>query len=72
MRAKPCATPRQRPLTPLCIPLRSLSGNVLCGIYSNGNGTYTAEGIIQLAGALEVNKTLQSIEYAIDSNLSTI
>ena len=35
-------------------------------------GTYTAEGIIQIAEALKVNKTLQSIEYAAESNLSTV
>ena len=43
----------------------SLSGNCLCGLHfyrGKMEGTYTAEGIIQIAEALKVNKTLQSIE----------
>ena len=35
-------------------------------------GMYIAEGIIQIAEALKVHKTLQSIEYAAESNLSAV
>ena len=58
----------------------SLSNNALCGLSETfdrrGNrrvvGTYTAEGIIQITEALKVNKTLQSIEYTVESNQSTV
>ena len=46
--------------------LLSLSNNQLCGldrdVLGNLTGAYTAEGIIHIAEALKVNKTLQSIE----------
>ena len=45
---------------------------MLCGIDKYGNGTYTPEAIIQIAEALKVNHTLQSIKYATDSNQFTI
>ena len=51
--------------------LLSLSNNQLCGVNRDGYGTYTAEGITQVAEALKVNKTLQSIEYAAEPNPST-
>jgi hypothetical protein len=51
--------------------LLSLSKNQLCGVNQVGYGTYTAEGITQVAEALKVNKTLQSIEYAAEPNPST-
>ena len=44
----------------------SLSSNQLCGVDHMGRGTYSADGIIQMAEALKVNKTLQSIEYAVN------
>jgi hypothetical protein len=43
---------------------------VLCGVTPSGDRTYSAEGIIQIAEALKVNQTLQSIKYAADSNQS--
>ena len=52
--------------------LLSLSRNQLCGIDPYGRGTYTAEGIMQIAEALKVNNTLQSIEYAVESNQSNV
>ena len=36
---------------------------MLCGLTPIGSGTYTSEGIMQIAEALKVNNTLQSIEY---------
>jgi len=42
----------------------SLSKNQLCGVNQVGYGTYTAEGITQVAEALKVNKTLQSIDVS--------
>jgi hypothetical protein len=52
--------------------LLSLSDNQLCGLDGSGRGTYTMEGIMQIAEALKVNNTLQSIEYAVESNESTV
>ena len=63
------------PLGPVDVSLsalRSLSQNALCGIGNYGLGTYTAEGIIQMAEALKVNKTLQGIEYVAESNWSAV
>ena len=44
---------------------------MLCGMNKYNNGTYTPEGIIQIAEALKVNQTLQSIKYATDPNQFT-
>ncbi len=56
---------RQQPLTVLAFPfLRSLDRNQLCGLDDDGEGTYTAEGIIAIAEMLKVNSTLQSIRCA--------
>eukprot|EP00966_Prymnesium_polylepis_P262791 6069638-Prymnesium_polylepis.2 len=52
--------------------LHSLSQNALCGLDEYGNGTYTAEGVIQIVEALKVNQTLQSIKYAAELNQSII
>ena len=49
-----------------------MSKNQLCGLDKYSRGTYTATGIIQICEALEVNQTLQSIEYAAESNQSTM
>ena len=38
-----------------------LSGNELCGLDEDGDGDYTAEGIIALAEALKVNGSLTKI-----------
>ena len=38
-----------------------LSGNELCGLDEDGDGDYTAEGIIALAEALKVNGSLASV-----------
>ena len=50
--------------------------NVLlaCSLRNNALTNYGQDmsGIIQITEALKVNMTLQSIEYATDSNLSTI
>ena len=48
----------------LCRPIvRSLAGNMLCGLYSDGSGTYTAEGIDALCDALKGNNTITSLKY---------
>ena len=71
------SNPHCEPLTPLrpvdttLSLLLCLRNNQLCGLTTWGSGTYTAEGIVQIAEALKVNKTLQSIEYAAEPNPST-
>ena len=40
---------------------RSLDANALCGIDEDGEGTYSAEGIVAISEMLKVNTTLQSI-----------
>ena len=42
----------------------SLSDNALCGIDEDGDGDYTAEGIVAISEMLKVNTTLQSIKCA--------
>ena len=44
--------------------LRSLDENQLCGLDEDGDGDYTAEGIIAITEMLKVNTTLQSIRCA--------
>jgi hypothetical protein len=39
-----------------------LSGNELCGLDNDGDGTYTAEGITAIADALRVNGGLTKIK----------
>ena len=39
-----------------------LSGNELCGLDEDGDGDYTAEGIIALAEALKVNGSLTRLD----------
>ena len=51
--------------------LLSLTNNQLCGIDEDGDGAYTAEGIVQISEALKVNQTLQSIKSAAESSQST-
>ena len=41
-----------------------LSGNELCGLDNDGDGTYTAEGITEIADALRVNGGLTSIDLS--------
>ena len=41
-----------------------LNNNQLCGLDLDGDGTYTAEGIIKLSDALKVNATLTSLRCA--------
>ena len=48
----------------VCLLFGSLSLNRLCGLDSFGDGTYTAEGIVQIAEVLKVNTTLQSVKCA--------
>ena len=43
----------------------SLDRNQLCGVDEDGEGTYTAEGIIMLSDALKINATLTSLRCAI-------
>ena len=44
---------------------RSLGNNLLCGLDEDGEGTYTAEGIVAIVEMLKVNTTLQSIRCVI-------
>ena len=41
-----------------------LNNNQLCGLDLDGDGTYTAEGIIKLSDALKVNKSLTLLRCA--------
>ena len=51
--------------TTFAYPVRSLDENQLCGVDEDGEGTYTAEGIIMLSDALKINATLTSLRCAI-------
>ena len=42
----------------------------LCGVNMHADGTYTVEGITQIAEMLKVNQTLQSIKCAATQNSS--
>ena len=46
----------------LCVG--SLAGNALCGVASNGVGTYTDERINALCDFLKGNNTITSLKYA--------
>ena len=41
-----------------------LSGNELCGLDNDGDGTYTAEGITAIADALRVNGALTALDLS--------
>ena len=48
----------------LCLLVRSLADNQICGVDKYYRGTYTAEGINALCDALKGNNILTSLTYA--------